>query len=52
VMALTYVNAAGWSAVVTNPAVTGTPNTCGIYTGPVGNSPSAAIAQEGSPGCW
>jgi len=48
----TYINAAGWSAVVTNPAVTGTPNTCGIYTGPVGNSPSAAIAQEGSPGCW
>ena len=47
-----YINAAGWSATVTNPAVTGVPNTCGIYTGPVGNSPSAAILQEGSPGCW
>ena len=51
-LTLTYVDAAGWSATIINPAVTGVPNTCGIYTGPIGNSPSAAIPQEGSPGCW
>ena len=52
VMAITYVDAAGWSAVVTNPAVTGVPNTCGVYTGPVANAPNAAVVQEGAPGCW
>jgi prepilin-type N-terminal cleavage/methylation domain-containing protein len=52
VLALTYVDAAGWSATMTNPAVTGTPNTCGIFTGPVANSPNAAVTQEGAPACW
>ena len=52
VLTLTYVNAAGWKATMVNPAVTGVPATCGIYTGPVANSPSPAIPQEGSPGCW
>ena len=52
VLTLTYVDAAGWTATMLNPAVTGVPNTCGIYTGVVGNSPNAAVTQEGSPGCW
>ena len=43
--------AGGWSMTVTNPAVTGTPNTCGIYVG-VAPPPNAAVVQEGSPGCW
>jgi prepilin-type N-terminal cleavage/methylation domain-containing protein len=52
VLAITYVDASGWKATVTNPAVTGTPSTCGIYTGPTANAPNAAVVQEGSPGCW
>jgi prepilin-type N-terminal cleavage/methylation domain-containing protein len=51
-LTLTYVDAAGWSATMQNPAVTGVPNTCGIYTGPAANSPNAAVTQEGAPGCW
>ena len=52
VLTLTYVDAAGWKATMTNPAVTGSPATCGIFTGPAANSPNAAVTQEGSPGCW
>jgi prepilin-type N-terminal cleavage/methylation domain-containing protein len=52
VLGLAYVDAAGWKATMTNPAVTGSPATCGIYTGPVANTPNAAVTQEGSPACW
>ena len=52
VLVLTYIDAAGWKATMTNPAVTGTPGTCGIYTGPAANSPNAAVTQEGAPACW
>jgi prepilin-type N-terminal cleavage/methylation domain-containing protein len=52
VLVLTYVNASGWKATMTNPAVTGTPANCGIYTGVAANAPNAAVTQEGSPGCW
>ncbi len=51
-LTLTYVNAAGWKATMINPAVTGSPSTCGIFTGPIGNQPNAAVTQEGSPACW
>ncbi len=51
-LTLTYVDAAGWKATMVNPAVTGSPATCGIYTGPSGNAPNAAVTQEGSPACW
>ena len=51
VLVLTYGSAGGWSATETNPAVTGTPNTCGIYIGTAA-APNAAVVQEGSPGCW
>jgi prepilin-type N-terminal cleavage/methylation domain-containing protein len=52
VLVITYINAAGWSATVTNPAVTTSPTTCGVFTGPVANSPNAAVTQEGAPACW
>ncbi len=52
VLVLTYINASGWKATMTNPAVTGVPANCGIYTGPAANSPNAAVVQEGAPGCW
>lgn len=53
-LALTYVDAAGWKATITNPAVpvTSTPHTCGIYTGLAANAPNAAVTQEGAPSCW
>ena len=51
-LVLTYVNASGWKATMTNPAVTGVPANCGIYTGAVANAPNVAVVQEGSPGCW
>jgi type IV pilus assembly protein PilA len=53
VLALAYLNAGGWSATITNPAVptTSTPNQCGIYVG-TATAPNAAVVQEGSPGCW
>ena len=51
-----YVDAAGWSATVTNPAVTGTPNTCGIFVGdPATYSGGAGLAAtdvEGAPKCY
>ena len=49
---LTYVDAAGWKATGTNPAVTGTPNTCGVYVGAAANAPNAATKAEGAPACW
>ena len=52
VLTLTYVNAAGWKATMTNPAVTGTPSTCGVFIGVIANAPNAAVTQEGAPACW
>jgi type IV pilus assembly protein PilA len=52
VVDLTYIDAAGWKATATNPAVKGTPNTCGVYVGVVGNSPNGAVKAEGAPACW
>ena len=51
-LVLSYVNASGWKATVTNLAVTGVPSTCGIFTGPLANQPNPAVTQEGSPACW
>ncbi len=48
----TWISAAGFSAVVTNPAVTGVPSSCGVYIGVPANAPNAAVVQEGAPGCW
>jgi len=53
VIVIAYVDAAGWKATATNPAVKGTPNTCGVYVGVAANSPNAgAVKAEGAPGCW
>ena len=51
---VTYIDAAGWKATGTNPAVPATslPNTCGVYVGPVANTPNAAVKAEGAPACW
>ena len=51
-LVLSNVSAQGFTGVMTNPAVTSTPSTCGIYTGPIGNRPNAAVTLEGSPACW
>jgi len=50
--ALTYVDAAGWKAVMTNPAVTYDPRICGIFTGSTNNSMNPAVTQPGVPACW
>ena len=52
VVTLTYIDAAGWKATGINPAVKGTPNTCGVYVGVAANTPNAAIKAEGAPACW
>jgi type IV pilus assembly protein PilA len=44
--------ATGWSATITNPAVTTTgTSTCGIYAGDA-TPPNATITGEGAPGCY
>jgi hypothetical protein len=49
-----YIDAAGWSATATNPAVTSTASdVCGVYTGVAANSPNAgAVKAEGAPACY
>ena len=42
----------GYTATMTNPALTVAPLTCGIFVGPVANSPNAVVTQEAAPGCW
>lgn len=45
----------GWNATVTNPAVTGTPSTCGVFIGDPATYAGAVLVpvpQEGAPGCW
>ena len=49
---ITIVTVDGWTATMTNPALSVAPTTCGIYVGPVGNAPNAAVTQEASPACW
>jgi type IV pilus assembly protein PilA len=42
----------GYTATMTNPALTVGPTTCGLYVGPIANSPNAAVIQEAAPACW
>ncbi len=51
---VTYVDAAGWKATATNPAVPAAsiPSTCGVYVGVAANAPNAANKSEGAPACW
>jgi prepilin-type N-terminal cleavage/methylation domain-containing protein len=52
VLALSYVSNTGYKAVITNPILVGGITSCGVFVGPAGNSPNAAVTQEGSPACW
>jgi prepilin-type N-terminal cleavage/methylation domain-containing protein len=52
VLVLTYVNATGYNAVMTNPALVQGLQNCGVYIGPPANAPNAAVVQEGAPACW
>lgn len=49
---LTNVSVTGYTATMTNGALTVAPTTCGIYVGPVANSPNPAVVQEAAPACW
>jgi type IV pilus assembly protein PilA len=52
VLVLSNAAATGFTGVMTNPAVTTVPSTCGVFVGPVANAPNAAVTQEGAPACW
>jgi type IV pilus assembly protein PilA len=57
VLVVNYVDAAGWGATITNPAVTATSNdVCGVYVGALAAHAAAAglaIADiEGAPKCY
>jgi type IV pilus assembly protein PilA len=52
VLTLTYINATGYKATITNPSIVGSITTCGVYVGPPANSPNAAVTLEGAPACW
>jgi prepilin-type N-terminal cleavage/methylation domain-containing protein len=51
-LALTYISATGYKAVMTNPILVGGIQNCGVYIGAAGNSPNAAVTMEGAPACW
>jgi prepilin-type N-terminal cleavage/methylation domain-containing protein len=50
--ALSNVSVNGYTATMTNGALTVAPTTCGIYVGPAANAPNAAVTQEAAPACW
>jgi len=53
VLTLTYISSTGYKATITNPIIaTTTPNTCGVFLGPIANSPNPAVTMEGSTACW
>jgi prepilin-type N-terminal cleavage/methylation domain-containing protein len=51
-LTLTYISATGYNATITNPVLISAITTCGIFVGPVGNSPNAAVPSETVVGCW
>lgn len=42
----------GWNAVARNPALRTAPRRCGVFAGPVSNSPNRNVRVEGVPACW
>jgi prepilin-type N-terminal cleavage/methylation domain-containing protein len=53
ILTLSYISATGYKATMTNVIVAAnTPNTCGVFVGPIANSPNAAVTMEGAPACW
>ena len=53
VLLITYISATGYNATITNPVLIGAITTCGIFVGPVANSPNgAAVPNETVVGCF
>jgi len=52
VIVVNYVSATGYNAVASNPVLVGGITQCGVFIGPVANSPNAQVTQEGAPACW
>lgn len=50
--ALSNVSNIGYTATMSNGALTVAPTTCGIFVGPAANAPNAVVTQEAAPGCW
>jgi prepilin-type N-terminal cleavage/methylation domain-containing protein len=49
----TYFGPTGYNVTMTNAALVGGMTTCGIFIGPLTNSPNpAVVTQEGAPACW
>jgi prepilin-type N-terminal cleavage/methylation domain-containing protein len=51
-LGLTYISSTGYKAVITNPILISGITSCGVFVGPAGNSPNAAVTFEGAPACW
>ena len=52
-LTITYISATGYNATITNPLLISAITTCGIFVGPVANSPNgAAVPNETVVGCW
>jgi hypothetical protein len=49
---MTNVTNIGYTAIMTNGALTVAPTSCGIFVGPIANSPNPAVVQEAAPACW
>lgn len=52
VLTITYISATGYNATITNPVLISAITTCGMFVGPPGNSPNAAVPNETVVGCW
>ena len=53
VLTLTYISATGYKATMTNPVLVTAITNCGIFVGPIANSPNAAaVPNETVVGCW
>jgi prepilin-type N-terminal cleavage/methylation domain-containing protein len=52
VLSITMVTSTGYRATMTNPLLSGSITTCGVYIGPVANRPNPAVTQEGAPACY
>ena len=53
VLTLNYISATGYKATMTNPVLVTAITRCGIFVGPIANSPNAAaVPNETVVGCW
>jgi prepilin-type N-terminal cleavage/methylation domain-containing protein len=53
ILTLTYIPPNGYNATITNPVLISAITTCGIFVGPVANSPNAAaVPTETVAGCY